>query len=316
MINDATEYIDTILNKDNGEDEEPEEPGDQPAEYTDIYVTAYSDGTLSFSSTDAKIPDKTVADELGNIKGRKFTVTVDLETPSISVDTPWYKNSQYITSVVFLDEIVPSSVTGWFANCTSLTSIEGLEYLNTERITDMSYMFIACAYLDFEKIDFSVLNTSNVENMSLMFSFLSWGDITELDLSKLDTSNVTNMQRMFYMSTNLESINLSGSFDTSNVTDMSWMFAVDNDTMALTEIIGLDSFNTSNVTNMQGMFQNCSFTSLDLTSFDTRKVTDMSYMFCSCTSLTNVYVSCSTWVTADNNEYMFYYSGLSNVTPV
>ena len=63
--------------------------------------------------------------------------------------------------------------------------------VNTENVTDMSYMFCWCISL--KKLDLSSFNTSNVTDMSSMF------DATKvlMDLSKFDTKNVTNMTAMF-----------------------------------------------------------------------------------------------------------------------
>ena len=92
--------------------------------------------------------------------------------------------------------------------------------LNTDSVTDMSYMFNAASSLG--SLDLSSFNTSNVTDMAHMFH----GDIylTELDLSSFDTSNVTNMSHMFYNCNRLSALDLSG-FDTSNVTDMTNMYA-------------------------------------------------------------------------------------------
>ena len=75
----------------------------------------------------------------------------------------------------------------------NMTSIEGLENLNTAIVTDMNSMFSGCELL------------------------------TELDLSSFNTSNVTNMNGMFLSCTGLQIVDVS-SFDISNVTDMRMMF--------------------------------------------------------------------------------------------
>ena len=77
-------------------------------------------------------------------------------------------------------------LSAWFNHCTNLTTIEGLEYINTEKVTDMSSMFNGCSSL--QNIDFSKLNTQNVSNMSSMFNDCS--SLVKIDLSKLNTQNV------------------------------------------------------------------------------------------------------------------------------
>ena len=123
MINDATEYIDTILNKDNGEDEEPEEP---PAEYTDIYITGYMSGILGFNNTTETLEGEEVAFGPMNIKGEEYTISYD-QSGLASINTPWYQYRENVYTVVFMNEIVPSNVAGWFLNCTNLTNIYGIE---------------------------------------------------------------------------------------------------------------------------------------------------------------------------------------------
>lgn len=74
-----------------------------------------------------------------------------------------------------------------------MKSVEGLENLNTEKVTDMCNMFTSCSSL------------------------------TSLDLSTFNTGNVTKMVAMFQLCENLEMVDVS-SFDISNVTDMGQMF--------------------------------------------------------------------------------------------
>lgn len=57
----------------------------------------------------------------------------------------------------------PTSCKGWFKQCANLRKIEGIENLNTERVTDMSSMFEECAEL--KSIDLSHFDTKNVTTM-------------------------------------------------------------------------------------------------------------------------------------------------------
>ena len=85
--------------------------------------------------------------------------------------------------------------------------------LDTSNVTNMSYMFNECRYLNYV----SPFNTSNVTDMSYMFGYC----ILLGSIPQLDTSKVTNMSNMFSNCTYLESI---PQLDTSNVTDMSNFF--------------------------------------------------------------------------------------------
>ena len=132
-----------------------------------------------------------------------------------------------------------------------LTSIEGLEFVDTSQVTNMSRMFYDLRYLS--SLDLSHFDTSNVTDMAGMFANNAVVDnasiLLELDLSSFDTSKVTNMSNMFSGQRNIVRLDVS-SFDTSNVTNMSYMFGYMNDLISL----DLKHFNTSKVTNMSNMF--------------------------------------------------------------
>ena len=151
----------------------------------------------------------------------------------------------------------PTSLYSFFGNLRKLETITGLEYLNTEKVTDMSYMFFTCSKLT--SLDVTNFNTENVKNMVRMFYNCS--ALTSLDVTNFNTMNVTNMRFMFYGCSSLTSLDVT-------------------------------KFNTEKVTNMNRMFYNCSkLTSLDVTNFNTENVTNMSYMFSSCSALTTIYAS-------------------------
>ena len=218
-----------------------------------------------------------------------------------------------ITKAVFAPsfaEARPTTCAYWFGSCKKLRNIEGIEFLNTEKVKDMRGMFYECICL--ENLDLSKFDTKNVTNMRNMF--YNCQKLKTLDLSSFETDMVTNMESMFYNCillntlklTNkfntqkvedmcsmfnsckeLKTINLSG-FDTQNVENMSYMF---NFCKSL-ESLDLSNFNTQKVTLMDNMFNQClQLTSLDLSNFDTPKVTDMSNMFFYCTGLKTIDIS-------------------------
>ena len=188
-----------------------------------------------------------------------------------------------MTRVVFKNALKSSEVCSYFYNFAKLTSIIGLENLNTENATTMRSMFYSCPKLT--DLNLSQLNTKNVTDMSMMFYNCS--KLTELDISHFDTSNVIDMDDMFGSCESLAKLNISN-IDTSNVTNMEEMFRF----CRSLKILDLSNFNTSKVTDMRYMFYNCSkLTELNVSSFDTSNVTDMSYMFATCSSLTELDVS-------------------------
>ena len=176
----------------------------------------------------------------------------------------------------------PTSLNRFFYDLTKLKTITGLEYLNTENVTDMGYMFYGCSALT--SLDVTHFNTAKVTNMSYMFS--SCVALTSLDVTKFNTANVADMSGMFSGCKTLTSLDVS-KFNTVNVTNMSYMFS-----MCKLTSLDVSKFNTVNVTNMNYMFARCSrLTSLDVTNFNTEKVTNMRGMFFGCVALTSLDVT-------------------------
>lgn len=202
-------------------------------------------------------------------------------------DVPgWYPaKSADIKTVVFkrnFRDARPTTCSLWFGSCTNLTSIEGLENLNTSDVTRMDYMFYKCEQL------------------------------RALDLSGFNTEKVENMQDMFSNCKNLETLNLS-SFKTNNLTNMSEMFLECNKIAQL----DLSGFNTSGVKALDQVFKRCYvLESLDLSSFDTKLVTEMSSLFDNCQSLKTIYVSdrFSTFLVNNSTNMFSYCNNLKGAT--
>ena len=193
----------------------------------------------------------------------------------------------------------PTTLYGFFKDLTKLETITGLEYLNTEKVTDMRSMFSNCSSLT--SLDVTHFNTANVTNMGYMF--YSCSSLTSLDVTHFNTAKVTDMSRMFYNCSSLTSLDVTY-FNTEEVRNMSNMF----DSCSSLTSLDVTHFNTANVTDMHYMFSNCvALTSLYLTNFNTEKVTYMYGMFSSCSSLTTIYSS-SKFVTTQvsNSSGMFY----------
>ena len=212
-----------------------------------------------------------------------------------------------IVHIVFdksFSTFTPTSLYSFFGNLRKLETITGLEYLNTEKVTDMSYMFFACSKLT--SLDVTNFNTENVKNMVRMFHNCS--ALTSLDVTKFNTGNVTDMGYMFYNCSKLTSLDVT-KFNTAKVTDMSYMF------LNCSKLTSLDvtKFNTGNVTDMGYMFYNCSaLTSLDVTNFNTMNVTNMRFMFYGCSSLTSLDVTKFNTEKVTNMNRMF--SNCSSLT--
>ena len=194
----------------------------------------------------------------------------------------WSAWNNLVTKVVFDEsykDAKPTSTSSWFGNFEKLESIEHLDYLNTEDVTDMNAMFTACKSLT--SLDLSTFNTAKVTNMGAMFS--NCFNLQSLDLSSFNTEKVTHMAFMFAYARKLETLNIS-SFNTANVTDMSYMFWETN-----LKTIDVHLFNTEKVTSMEGMFgSNKALETLNLRSFSTKVLDNTKFMFIACTALTTI----------------------------
>ena len=204
-------------------------------------------------------------------------------------NTPeWISKNSYVKKVVFDASFAnarPASCYKWFCGCVNLAQIEGIEYLNTEEVTNMAWMFKGCSNL--KSLDVSKFNTAQVTDMSYMFTHC-WG-LESLDVSRLNTENVTNMENMFLYCSNskLTSLDVSN-FNTEKVTNMSCMFRGNSNLTSL----DLSNFNTQDVKDMSYMLMDCrGLTSLNLSGFNTPNVENMSGMFNGCYDLTTIYVS-------------------------
>ena len=92
-----------------------------------------------------------------------------------------------------------------------MTTIEGLENLNTINVTDMSDMFRWCTELT--SLDLSQFYTGSVTTMNNMFA--SCGELESLDLLSFDISKVENTRDMFSSCSKLKSIYCNGDWSTS-----------------------------------------------------------------------------------------------------
>ena len=115
---------------------------------------------------------------------------------------------KYIVFDKSFSTYTPTSLNGFFKILKNLEKITGLEYLNTEKVTDMQKMFYNCK------------------------------NLSSLDLSNFNTEKVTNMSGMFFGCSALTTIYASDNFKTDKVTVGSNMFG------GCTNLKGYDSSKT------------------------------------------------------------------------
>ena len=201
----------------------------------------------------------------------------------------WDTHAAEIKKVVFkagFRDETHTTCSKWFSGCTNLTSIEGIENLNTSNVKNMNEMFAQCSNL--ETLDLSHFNTEKVGNMSNMFNGCT--KLRDLNISSFNTENVTNMYGMFYGCSSLETLDLSH-FNTRNVRKdgMNYMF---NGCSSLS-YLDVSNFTTDKPSmQLDGLFQGCSsLQTLDLSSFDISGAGSVNYLFDGCSALQTIYVS-------------------------
>ena len=123
----------------------------------------FTSGGCGYAEYD--LSSKTLTFRYKGVKpARAYDLNVGNNTPE------WSTQKEDINKVVFDASFAnarPTSCCKWFDECKNLTDIEGIENLNTEKVTNMGSMFSYCFALT--SLDVSNFNTQNVEDMSYMF---------------------------------------------------------------------------------------------------------------------------------------------------
>ena len=178
-----------------------------------------------------------------------------------------------------------------FYQCATLLAVEGLNELNTEKVTSMSAMFDFCLLL--QELDISGLNTSQVTDVSFMFHKCQ--SLRSVDFSGWNTSKLEKTNAMFEFCESLEEITGLSNWDVSNLKDASFMFNYCKNLMQISE---LSNWNTINLKNMTNMFKGLEsmVTFPDISKWNTGKVTDMSLLFAFCSRVTS-FPDLSNWDT-------------------
>lgn len=157
-----------------------------------------------------------------------------------------------VTTVVFDESFkyfYSTSCREWFSTGYYLKNIEGLEYLNTNEVTDMSQMFKACYSLP--NIDLTHFNTDKVTEMDQMF-YACWS-LTTLDLSEFNTSSVATMYQMFMSCNSLQTVYVNCNFTTENCNDNdNQMFAQCAKLAGATECDGTSDIGTNRANYVDG----------------------------------------------------------------
>ena len=163
---------------------------------------------------------------------------------------------------------------------TNVTTVNGLNLLDTSNTTIMSRMFLQMQSVT--SLDVSGFNTSKVTDFSMMFAYCYV--VTNIPVSNFDTSSATSLYAMFFRCWILPTIDVSN-FDTSNVTDIAYTF----DECKMLEVIDVSKWDTSKVTTLFLTFQQCNVVKeLDVSNWDVSNVTNMGFTFYNCDGLTTL----------------------------
>lgn len=134
-------------------EEQPEVP------YTPVYATAFGD-TIYL----ATVPIDGKEDHEPSCAVREVSMGGQIHCGQLhEVDL----EQMTVTRVVIAEDLYPSSTGDWFRGLTDLVSIDGLERLHTEGVTDMSRMFAECVKLP--ELDADGWDVSRVEDMTDVF---------------------------------------------------------------------------------------------------------------------------------------------------
>lgn len=205
-----------------------------------------------------------------------------------------------LTTIEGLDSVDTSecwNLSKFFYKCTSLTSID-LSSWDVGNVTNCQQMFGNCTSLASINLsgwnigkNVSLNSDGSRRSVSLVKMFENIGrSLTNLNISNWTCSDTCSLycDYMFSGVTNLSSLDFS-TWKNCYIYKSVGMF---NGMTNLQNILGLNNLNMSICESSYGLFQNCtSLTTLDLSGWNTSKVTNMSMMFNKCTSLTSVNMS-------------------------
>ena len=210
------------------------------------------------------------------------------------------KSLESVTLSKNVDQVKDFS--GLFNDCSSLTTINGIDSWKGSSATDVSNMFNGDEALT--SLDLTKFNPSGATSFLGMFSGCS--KLTSVgDLNKWTGSNATNVAYMFNGDEALTSLDLTN-FNPSGATSFLGMFS---GCSKLTSVGDLSQWTGSNATTVAYMFdQDSSLSKLNLSKFNPSQATNFSSMFSNCKALQDL-SSVNSWNIGEATaiDYMFYY---------
>lgn len=245
----------------------------------------FDEGTGALSVGGGNLPYSTSAIPIDLTAVKTMAITDKLKLASAPGEI--FKNMPNVTSISGLENLDTSAVTDMsfmFANDPSLKSLD-LSNFDTHNITGLFGTFVNDAALESLIVHGPNWDTSKVTSMYNTFAGLK--SLTQLDLSGWQTQNVTAFTKMFHGDSSLKQLNVA-SFNTQSATDMRSMF----DGLKTVQALDVSGFQTGQVTDMQDLFNDVQqVQQLDLSKWDTRQVTTMFGMFLNMTNLSELDLS-------------------------
>lgn len=213
------------------------------------YAYLYDDGLLYLKAGNGA-PDTSIISSERPVTAVYRWFDASTEEPGSTV--PWAEYASQITQVVVEDSFVefePTSLSGWFRGCTSLESLEGLEFVNCSQVTSASEMFRDCTALT--TLDLSWLVAPQLADLD----GFAWG-CTSLNTvggwENLDPASLRSVAGMFRDCVSLSQIDLTG-LPTSQVTDFSDFL---NGCSSLTTL-ALGSLDLTKADSTEGFLEGC-----------------------------------------------------------
>lgn len=251
---------------------------------------------------------------------------VDLSS-NVALNTRWLNNASSITSIVFDGPVTAGiSTENLFKDLDKVTTITGLDNLDTSKTTNVSAMFSGMTSLT--ALDLSSWNISNATNINDMFLndtalkslnvsgwqlnssikdlgslFANLTDLTDMTADNFDASSLSySVGNLFDGDTQLTTLK-AANWDLSNISVLTGMFMK---LPALTTILA-PGWKTGEVVNLSQLFMNDpNLTTVDLSGWQTASVTDTSNMFYRDSKLTTL--NLNNWDTSSLTDasWMFY----------
>lgn len=177
-----------------------------------------------------------------------------------------------LTSVSDTYKLSSNTTLGFFfANCTSITTINNLNDWDISNITSLQRMFNYCS--NFNQ-DLDKWNTSKVTTINNTFSFCT---LFNGNITTWDTSSITGITSAF-----TSCINFNQNIGSWNVSSMNGMENAFNGCISFNQ--NLNNWNTSKLTNMRNCFIGCVSYNQPMNNWDVSKVITFENAFRGCTS--------------------------------